>query len=114
MGSKTYKITFSIPEKKMQQAMDMLHDYYSLKVTKTYLHRLLKNNLCLVEDTAKGYVFDTSVRESFASAISQDLGVGRWPRYKDGQEYSNKFWKRLEKACKETKGIALVEEDNGN
>lgn len=86
-------------EKELQSGINVLNDYYGLKVPVTLLKELLKSDIIIAYEVYSGGVSDTDQRSQLCELILYYLKLPHYPLYVDSDAYKANFKKLLIEAA---------------
>lgn len=88
----------------LSPAIDMLSDYYGIKVPNSVLIEIFQKDLDLAMENATGGIRDTCQREILADAVLKKAGYRSWPTYGEGEKAYDTFIDGLNSALEKLGG----------
>lgn len=92
----------------LQDAMDVLNDYYAMEVPAPFIKEILACDLDLAMEVATGGIRDTCQRDLLVDSVLKKIGMRAWPCNYEGKETFIKFAQDL-KAKLESIGGKIIE-----
>jgi hypothetical protein len=103
LSSNTGESSFNyLPEPSLtleEAVADILDDYYSVKIPRAELERMLKDNPQVEASVKQWSAYDTLTRSEIMKMVTRELSLEDWPIYGDSEEKQNAFHKALAAAC---------------
>ena len=95
----------------LQPAMDVLNDYYGMKLPKDTMAAIITNSGTVFGEMLDNSIRDTAAREYLIDAVTKYFDMTKhWPCNGDSDEYSVAFFTELTKKVAEANGECAWED----